>query len=111
MRTMSLALAILAAAIAGAAQSEPQPAGEIHGQGCVQRGVEAGCLVLKDTETGKLYTLLIQGRERPAIGAGIEFSGAPFKGMTACMQGVPVTVSHWQVNGFRQCHADPPPQE
>ncbi|MFP5250646.1 MAG: hypothetical protein ACLGP3_12555, partial [Acidobacteriota bacterium] len=87
-------------------------AGEgIHGQGCVQRGVEAGCLVVKDTETGKLFTLLIEGRARPVIGAGIEFSGTAFKGMTACMQGEPVTVSHWQADASLECHADPPPRE
>lgn len=111
MRTLSLALAILAATAACAAQSEPQPAKEIHAKGCVQSGVEAGCLVLKDVDSGKLYTLLVRGQGRPAIGSGIEFTGTPFRGMSACMQGALVTVSHWQTDKSLECHAQPAPQE
>jgi len=111
MKTIWLVLAILACPLMGTAQAEPQAAAEIHGHGCVQPGVEAGCLVVKDIESGKLFSLLIQGRGRPAFGSGIEFSGSPFKGMTACMQGAPVTVSHWQADDALKCHVDLPPQE
>jgi hypothetical protein len=111
MKTIWLVLAIVASAVSGMAQPEPQAAAEVHGRGCVQPGVEAGCLVVKEVESGKLYSLLIQGRGQPALGSGIEFSGAPFKGMTACMQGAPVSVSHWEADDSLKCHADLPPQE
>jgi hypothetical protein len=115
MQTLWWALALLFAASPGIAQVDSQPVSHpdsgIHAQGCVQRGVEAGCLLVKDTESGKLYMLLIKGQGRPAFGAGIEFSGAPFHGITACMQGMAVEVSHWTAKPSLDCHPQAPPQE
>jgi hypothetical protein len=74
----------------------------VKGKGCVQAGVEAGCLVVKDSQNGKLFSLLIKGA-KPAIGAGIDFAGAPFSGMTTCTQGTPIQIQTWSHNETLQC--------
>ena len=90
------ALPALAASVPVVALAAPPPdAKQIHAQGCVASGVEASCLVVKDTATGKLYNLFIKGA-KPPIGAGIEFIGHPISGGTTCQQGTPVDVSNWQ---------------
>jgi hypothetical protein len=93
----ALAGATLTAGAASAADSK-----HVRAQGCVEAGVEASCLVVKDTDSGKLYNLLIDGA-KPAIGAGIEFTGVPFEGMTTCMQGSPVKVAKWTRKSSLQC--------
>ncbi len=83
--------------IAGAAAAAAGPAPEakpVTGQGCVEAGVEAKCLVVKDVKSGVLYNLRIKGTQ-PQVGMGIEFTGAPFDGMTICMQGAPLNVTKW----------------
>ena len=70
--------------------------------GCVQAGVEAGCLVVQDTASGDLYNLLINGA-KPAVGIGIEFTGTHYNGATACMQGTAVQVSTWTRNDSLKC--------
>ena len=104
MKRFAFAATLFALAIAAAAASAAPPpdANRIKGQGCVQAGVEAGCLVVKDMQSGKLYSLLIKGA-KPAIGAGIDFSGAPVSGATTCMQGIPVQLSTWSNNETLQC--------
>lgn len=104
-------LAVVAMVGMAAAQTPPpQQSKLVHGQGCVEAGVETSCLVVKDTKTAVLYNLLIKGA-RPALGEGIEFTGTPFHGMTACMQGQPVTVTSWARNGALKCAADNAPKE
>jgi len=83
--------------IAGTATAEAGPAPEtkqVTGQGCVEAGVEAQCLVVKDVKSGVLYNLRIKGTQ-PLVGMGIEFTGVPFDGMTICMQGTPLNVTKW----------------
>jgi hypothetical protein len=95
-----LALASIAAsAQAPAPPPKPTP---IHAQGCVQPGVEASCLVVKDVKSGVLYNLLVK-EPRPAVGTGIEFNGVPFDGMTTCMQGTPVSVTTWARKDSIKC--------
>jgi hypothetical protein len=65
----------------------------IYAGGCVQAGVEAGCLVLK-SRGDKVYTLLIKGK-KPAIGSAIRFTGTLHDGPTTCMQGEAVDVKQW----------------
>jgi len=99
-------------AFPAAAQTTPppqQPSPEIHAQGCVEPGVELRCLVLKDTATNTLYNLIVKG-DRPSVGAAIEFTGAPFQGMTYCMQGTPVEVLHWEIKSSLQCPAKAKPE-
>ena len=98
MRSFALRIAVLslAASMPAIAIAAPPPdAKQVHGQGCVAAGVEASCLAVKDTATGKLYSLLIKGA-KPPVGTGIEFTGQPFSGKTTCQQGVPIDVANWQ---------------
>ena len=85
-----------------AAAASPSNANQVRGTGCVQAGVEAGCLVVKDTASGNLYSLLIKGA-KPPVGIAIDFAGAPFTGSTTCMQGTPVQLSTWSRNEDLQC--------
>ena len=97
--------------LAGFAEPQCRPGGQtryLHAEGCVQPGVEARCLVLKDVKSGKLYNLLVK-EPRPAIGDGIEFTAAPFEGMTYCMQGIAVTVSSWSRKDSLKCTQAAPP--
>jgi len=92
----------LAAIPIAAAAAPPSDAKQVKGTGCVQAGAEAGCLVVKDTSSGYLYSLLIKGA-KPAVGIGIDFAGAPISGATTCMQGIPVQISTWSHNESLQC--------
>ncbi len=87
------ALALMTAA-ATATDAQPPQAKPVTGQGCVEAGVEAKCLVVRDVKSGVLYNLLIKGTQ-PEVGTGIEFTGTPFNGMTICMQGTPLSVTKW----------------
>jgi len=100
-RAIFVAMALVASAATAtagqAANSKP-----VQAQGCVEAGVESGCLVVKDVKSGVLYNLLIKGK-RPAVGAGIEFTGTPFEGMTICMQGVALQVTSWKRADSLKC--------
>jgi hypothetical protein len=76
-------------------QSKPaSPAKDVQGSGCVEAGVEAGCVVLKDFKTHKLYNLFFSA-DKPAIGTAIHFVGKTHDGPTICMQGQPVEITKW----------------
>ena len=75
------------------ASPAPQPQ-QIHAEGCVEQGVEAGCLMVKDRQSGKLYHVLIKG-PRPQPGDGIAITGVPHEGPTSCMQGISLDVIAW----------------
>jgi hypothetical protein len=105
---VALTLFTAAAAIAWAG-AEPK-AKEVRAEGCVEPGVEAHCLVLRDLKSGKLYNLLVK-EPRPAIGDGIEFSGAPFDGMTYCMQGIAVEVTAWARKDSLKCSQGAAPKK
>jgi len=66
----------------------------IETSGCVEHGVEAGCLVLKTAE-GDSYTLFIQGSKKPEPTMAITIRGTKHAGPTMCMQGTPVDVESW----------------
>jgi adenine deaminase len=103
MKGLVCAAALLAlAAAAMTAGAAPPNAKQVNAQGCVQAGVEASCLVVKDASSGKLYNLLIKGA-RPATGTGIAFTGTSFSGATTCMQGTPVQVTTWTRNDALKC--------
>lgn len=65
----------------------------VSGSGCVEKGVEARCLVLQDKESGTGYSLFFPG-PAPAIGSGIRFTGKKVD-VSICMQGQPVKVTSW----------------
>jgi hypothetical protein len=92
-----LILAAIAGTLASPAMAysgPPEKPPQIHGEGCVEPGVEARCLVVKDVRSGELFNLFVKGVQ-PAIGSGIEFVGVPHHGMTTCMQGTAVDVQAW----------------
>ena len=90
------------AAFAIGASAFASDAKQVHATGCVQAGVEPGCLVVQDKTSGNLYDLVIKGA-RPLTGAAIEFTGVPFNGATTCMQGIPVEVSSWTHDASLKC--------
>ena len=98
----ALAAAVLAASAPVAVAGPAEKAKEIHGMGCVDPGVEARCLVVKDTKSGTLYNLRVK-EPRPGVGEGIEFTGVAFDGVTTCMQGVAVTVTSWTKKDTLKC--------
>ena len=78
-------------------QKPAVPASAVSGSGCVEAGVEAGCIVLSDSKSKTLYNLYFGKGKKPAIGAAIHFSGERHDGPTACMQGEPVDVKKWNL--------------
>ena len=102
MKKFAFAAALLVLATAAATAASPSDAKQVKGQGCVQAGVEAGCLVVQDTASGDLFNLLINGA-KPAVGTGIDFTGTHYRGTTACMQGVAVQVASWTRNDSLKC--------
>lgn len=96
---VSVMLAITGTAIG--AESAPESK-SVHGEGCVQAGVEMRCLVVKGLKSGKLYNLLVKDPQ-PKIGDGIEFTGVPFDGASYCMQGSPLKVTDWSRKESLKC--------
>ena len=91
------ALLVSGIAAAQTKKDESAPAGKtITGSGCVEAGVEAGCLVLKDTKTGTLFNLFFKGTP-PSINTAIRFTGKAHEGPTTCQQGTPVDVTKFAV--------------
>ena len=87
---MVTAVVVLGTSALGLAQ-KPE---HIHGEGCVEPGADARCLVVKDVRNGTQFDLFFKGVQ-PAIGSGIEFVGVPHHGVTICTQGVPVDIERW----------------
>jgi hypothetical protein len=86
----SAIVAVLALA-AGSPAFADQP---IRVEGCVEAGVEAGCLVLRATD-GKVYNVTA-AKPAPAIGAYGEIVGAiKDDAMSICMQGSIVSPAAW----------------
>lgn len=86
----------------GFSAAPQKPAVEVRGFGCVEAGVEANCLVVKDLKGGSLFNLLVKGA-RPDIGDGIEFVGVPHQGPTMCMQGIAIDVTNWSRKDTIKC--------
>lgn len=81
---------------------EPPPKNLVHAEGCVQAGIEPHCLVLNDLKSGHLYSLLFR-TDRPPVGLGIELTGVPHPGPTACMHGSPLDVTAWAHKASIKC--------
>jgi len=102
---MKQAILMLAAMVLAAAAAGARPAQQTKpavGEGCVQAGVEAHCLVVKDLKTGHLYNLFFKGVP-PPVGLGIEFTGVPKDGMTTCMEGTALDVTEWARKDSIKC--------
>jgi len=83
---------------------------EVLAKGCVEPGIEARCLMVKDVPSGKLYNVLIK-EPRPAIGDEIEFTAVPYNGVTYCMQGIPVKVTRWVRKDDLKCSQGDKPRK
>jgi len=98
MKSTVTVIVLLLTTWAGAQQpshSETTKPAVIRGSGCVSKGVETSCLVLKDTKTGDSYNLMF-GDHAASPGTAIRFQATPHEGMTTCMQGKAVNVSKWK---------------
>ena len=111
--TMVLGLAA-ASVMAPAQQPEvpkPQPEPKkVHGEGCVETGVDARCLVVRDLRAGKIYNIIV-GEPRPVPGEGIEFTGTLHEGANVCMQGAAIQVDHWARKETIKCRHSPAPRK
>lgn len=97
---MGIALSVvmfLSLLLAAQGTQEPvQPISKpIAGAGCVQAGVETGCLLVKDAKTKTLYNLFFKGN-KPAAGDAIQFTGSANAAVNTCMQGKSVDVKEWK---------------
>jgi hypothetical protein len=73
----------------GASQSK------ITAAGCVEAGVEGGCLILRDSKTQTLYNLFFGEGKKPGLNTAIEFTATAHDGPTICQQGQPLDVTKW----------------
>lgn len=110
-----LAIAVLAGSAVAMGQQpnmphpQPQPK-KVHGEGCVENGVDARCLLVRDVAHARLYSILV-GDPRPTPGEGIEFTGTVHQGPSVCMQGTLIQVEHWQRKESLKCHHAPAPRK
>ena len=107
---LALAAMTLAGAAGLAVAGSAQDSKEVRAKDCVEPGVEARCLMVKDVKSGKLYNVFIK-EPRPAIGDGIEFSAVPYDGATYCMQGIAVQVIGWKRKDGLKCSQGEKPRQ
>ena len=112
MKRMFLALVAitLAGVVVASGVGQAPESKEMHAKGCVEPGVEARCLIVKDVKSGKLYNVFIK-EPRPAIGDGIEFTAVPCDGVTYCMQGIAVQVTSWVRKDDLKCSPGEKPKQ
>ena len=82
----------------------------LTGAGCVSKGVEAGCLILKDMNQKTVYNVFFKGK-KPGIDTAISFQGQVHSGMTMCMQGTAVDVTKWHQVKLHCPQEDAPPKK
>jgi hypothetical protein len=106
---IATALALFCIEIPLGAAPAQQPR-TVHGEGCVEPGVENRCLMVKDLKSGILYNVHIKDPQ-PNIGDGIEFTAVPHGGPTTCMQGAAVDVTTWARKDSLKCGSREAPQK
>jgi len=79
------------------AQDRKKEIREVKATGCVRQGVEGGCLLLRTLDGKNTYNIFATPRPEPGIVITIE--GTEFRGVTACMEGIPITVTKWEATG------------
>jgi len=90
-----LAIAILASILP--AQDKKKEVRDVKAIGCVRPGVEGGCLLLKTLDGKTTYNIF--ARPRPEAGIVISIEGTDFRGVTSCMEGIPLMVTKWEATG------------
>lgn len=88
---------------------QPEPK-KVHGEGCVESGVDARCLIVRDVAHSRLYSIIV-GDPRPVPGEGIEFTGTVHQGPPVCMQGTAIEIEHWQRKESLRCRHTPAPRK
>jgi hypothetical protein len=87
-------LYVMTSAAIAADQPKSDAPNTVTGAGCISKGVEAGCLILKDLDRKTEYNVLFKGK-KPKIDTAISFQGQVHSGLTTCMQGTAVAVTRW----------------
>ena len=95
MKRNLLILAVLASILP--AQDKKKEVREVKAIGCVRQGVEGGCLLLKTLDGDTTYNIF--ANPKPEVGIVINIEGTDFRGVTACMEGIPITVTKWEATG------------
>ena len=95
MKRNMLVLAVLASILP--AQDKKKEVRQVMAIGCVRQGVEGGCLLLKTLDGETTYNIF--ANPRPEVGIVINIEGTDFRGVTACMEGIPITVTKWEATG------------
>lgn len=95
MKRNLLILAVLASILP--AQDKKKEVREVKAIGCVRQGVEGGCLLLKTLDGDTTYNIF--ANPKPEVGTVINIEGTDFRGVTACMEGIPITVTKWEATG------------
>ena len=95
MKRNLLILAVLSSILP--AQDRKKEVREVKAIGCVRQGVEGGCLLLRTLDGKTTYNIFATPRPEPGVVITIE--GTEFRGVTACMEGLPITVTKWEATG------------
>jgi hypothetical protein len=104
--TLAVLLFSVSWCLALARQDKTSPQAEvIKAEGCVQPGVEAGCLILKTFDSKQSYNVFFRTGKKPDPGTAISFEGVEHEGPTVCMQGTPVDIQKW-TQLKRRCPSD-----
>jgi hypothetical protein len=82
------------------AQEVKTEARELKAIGCVRKGVEAGCLLLRTLDGKTTYN--IYATPRPELDTVITIEAKPHSGPTTCMEGIAVDVTKWELSD-RKC--------
>ena len=90
-----LILAVVASILP--AQDKKKEVRQVKAIGCVRQGVEGGCLLLKTLDGDTTYNIF--ANPKPEVGIVINIEGTDFRGVTACMEGIPITVTKWEATG------------
>ena len=91
-RRRDLVLRVVARDLAIEAHQEiGRRAEALHLRLAVRQGVEGGCLLLKTLDGETTYNIF--ANPRPEVGTVITIEGTDFRGVTACMEGIPITVT------------------
>jgi hypothetical protein len=78
------------------AQEVRTEARELKAIGCVRKGVEAGCLLLKTLDGKTTYN--IYATPRPELDTVIAIEAKSHSGPTTCMEGIAVDVTKWELS-------------
>jgi len=107
MRRIVVACTLLMPVLGASAQAQ-QPPQSVDVVGCVSRGVELNCLIIKDSKSGKTYQInAASPRPDPARNLVVHLKGQIAGAVDFCQQGPVLTAITWSYTE-RQCPAAKP---